>query len=127
MLTRASLIEEWSRRRDELRLLKASVDGATLIDKFLGEFRDLVANEEDITLSLTEAAEYSGYSRRQLGRLVRENKIPNAGRRNAPRIRIKNIPLKATALPNRTNTSMVIGRKAQIAWSVVHPQRSNDG
>ena len=37
-------------------------------------------------LTLEEAAGDSGYSADHLGRLVREGKIPNAGRANAPRI-----------------------------------------
>ena len=39
-----------------------------------------------VRLTLGEAAAESGYSADHLGRLVREGKIPNAGRPNAPRI-----------------------------------------
>ncbi len=39
------------------------------------------------TLSLTEAAAISGYTADHLGSLIRQGKLPNAGRPNAPRIR----------------------------------------
>jgi hypothetical protein len=37
----------------------------------------------------------SGYSADHLGELVREGKIPNAGRKNAPLIRRLDLPMKA--------------------------------
>ena len=43
-------------------------------------------------LDLKEAAQESGYSPDHLGRLVRDGKIPNAGRRNAPKIRRADLP-----------------------------------
>ena len=43
-------------------------------------------------LDLKEAARESGYSADHLGRLVRDGKIPNAGRRNAPKIRRIDLP-----------------------------------
>jgi len=46
-------------------------------------------------LTLEEAAEKSGYSADHLGRLVREGKIPNAGRSGAPRIARRNLPAKS--------------------------------
>ncbi len=46
-------------------------------------------------LTLTEAAATSGYSADHLGHLVREGKIPNAGRPGAPRIALRDLPRKA--------------------------------
>jgi hypothetical protein len=45
-------------------------------------------------LTLSEAAAESGFSEEHLGRLVREGKLPNVGRRGAPRIRRADLPLK---------------------------------
>jgi len=59
---------------------------------------------EDELLDLQEAAKASGYSPDRLGRLLREGKIPNAGRRHAPRIRRGD-------LPKRPDTT-VIGQTA---------------
>jgi hypothetical protein len=49
------------------------------------------ANE---VLTLDQAAAESGYSADHLGRLLREQKIPNAGRANAPRILRGDLPRK---------------------------------
>ena len=48
--------------------------------------------EGEVILNLQEAAEESGYSPDHLGRLVREGRIPNAGRPGAPRIARRDIP-----------------------------------
>ena len=53
------------------------------------------------TLSLVQAARESGYSQDYLGDLVRKGQIPNAGRRNAPRIRRTDLPSKASTAPGR--------------------------
>lgn len=53
------------------------------------------------TLSLTEAAEVSGYSAGYLGSLVKRRTIPNAGRKGAPRIRRADVPLKRPNGPGR--------------------------
>ncbi|MDE2782551.1 MAG: hypothetical protein OXK77_06320, partial [Gemmatimonadota bacterium] len=46
-----------------------------------------------------EAARESGYSADHLGRLVRDGRIPNAGRPGAPRIARTDLPRKAPAEP----------------------------
>jgi hypothetical protein len=48
-------------------------------------------------LTLEEAAADSGYSADHLGRLLREQKIPNAGRAHAPRILRRDLPQKPGA------------------------------
>ena len=47
----------------------------------------------------TPAARESGYSADHLGRLVRDGRIPNAGRPGAPRIARSHLPRKAPAEP----------------------------
>jgi hypothetical protein len=51
------------------------------------ELEAALHDSEEELLDLQEAAPESGYSPDHLGRLVRDGKIPNAGRRNAPKIR----------------------------------------
>ena len=53
------------------------------------------------TLTLTEAARAAGYTAGYLGLLVKEGKIPNAGRTGAPRIRRADIPIKNPDGPGR--------------------------
>lgn len=86
--------ERWLSRRDELRRLRALVDGATLCDELLAELDGLADDAANQLLSLHRAAAESGYSADHLGRLVREGKLTNAGRANSPRIRRGDLPFK---------------------------------
>lgn len=49
-------------------------------------------SDEDFTLK--EAAIVTGYSTGHLGRMIRRGKIPNAGRKTAPRIKGRHLPRK---------------------------------
>src|SRR6059036_510536 len=55
----------------------------------------------DETLTLVEAAALSGYSADHLGHLVRHGQLRNVGRKNAPRIRRADLPLKSPTKPGR--------------------------
>ncbi len=55
----------------------------------------------DETLTLVEAAALSGYSADHLGHLVRHDKLRNVGRKNAPRIRRADLPIKSPTRPGR--------------------------
>ena len=66
-----------------------------LVEAFLRDIEQLAASEQDKILTLTEAAEYSGYSVEHVGRLIRDGKIPNAGRRHAPRVRAADLPRRS--------------------------------
>jgi hypothetical protein len=48
---------------------------------------------------LTDAANRSGYSRDHLARLVRQHRIPNSGRRGAPRVRLRDLPIRPGVTP----------------------------
>jgi hypothetical protein len=65
--------------------------------------RALRAAEADI-LTVPEAARESGYSADRLKELIREGKIPNAGRKHAPRIRRGDLPRKPRAQPVESST-----------------------
>lgn len=93
--TLEALRERWATRRDELRPLHALVDGATLCDELLSELDSLTNDAAREPLSLLRASMESGYSANHLGRLVREGKLQNAGRPNAPRICRGDLPMKA--------------------------------
>jgi hypothetical protein len=63
------------------------------------------AGEE--ALALTDAAKESGYSANHLGRLVRSGEIENIGRSNAPKIRRRDLPRKATPFPSCSSLGIV--------------------
>lgn len=74
---RAEFIVSWTGNASEAEILR----------RVAGELEDRVSAWEDALLSLTEAEAESPYTADWIGRLVKQGKIPNRGRRNAPRIR----------------------------------------
>ena len=71
--------------------LGGRVDGALLVRELVTSLRTIREALLDEPLSLTEAAERTGYSADHIGRLVREGKLPNAGRTHAPRVRARDL------------------------------------
>ena len=67
---------------------------ALAYEKCASALEEVLIREDDVAHTLTEAAQLSGYSADHLGRLVREGKIPNAGRLGAPRIACGDLPRK---------------------------------
>ena len=87
---RATLLEQFG-DPNTARLWRIA---ATELDRALEAF-------DAETLSLVEAARVSGYTPEHLGLLVKQGKIPNAGRPGAPRIRRADLPTKSSAKPGR--------------------------
>jgi len=77
-----------------MRHLGALVNGAALLADVLADFDAVVQGQADEVLTLKEASRESGYSADHLRLLIRQAKIPNAGRRQAPRLRRRDIPRK---------------------------------
>ena len=83
---------------------------------------EALAAEGDEPLTLHEAADESGYSPDHLGRLVRDGKVPNAGRPGSPRIARRDVPVRPKArvptvaeTPSRSETS-----NRQIVQSIIN-------
>ena len=74
---------------------------AVAIESCAAQLEDALRDNDEATLTLTDAASESGYSTDHLGRLVREGKIPNAGRPGAPRIARRHLPRKTGAATPR--------------------------
>ena len=87
---------DWRGKAKALRRY-GSETAALVLDLCADDLETTLAERDETTLSLVEAARESGYSRDHLGRLVRDGKIPNAGRPNAPRIARRHLPRKAPA------------------------------
>ena len=83
----------WRERAQQLQDFGA--DQAAQVWKLAAlELGQQLQKEQQETFNLTEAARESGYSADHLGQLVREDKLPNAGRPNAPLIRRADLPIK---------------------------------
>lgn len=72
----------------------AQVNAALLVRQIVASLRQVSETALTETLSLTQAAERTGYSADHIGRLVREGRLPNAGRKNAPRVRLRDLALE---------------------------------
>ena len=92
------LPDDWRTQAKTLRRYGGDTP-ATAIERCADDLETTIREQDETTFSLVEAARESGYSKDHLGRLVREGKIPNAGRPNAPRILRRNLPLKAPSGP----------------------------
>src|SRR4051812_27002109 len=81
----------WRLRADTLRTY-GDPNSARLWDIAAAELESALQLFNGETLSLTEAARASGYTADHLGALVKSGKIPNAGRKSAPRIHRHDLP-----------------------------------
>lgn len=104
-MTREELLAKWRRESDTMRRRGVSVAGAVLCDEILRDIEALFESEDGALLTLGEASAHSGYTVDHLSKLVREGKVPNAGRWHAPRIRARDLPRKpgsklATSTPH---------------------------
>jgi hypothetical protein len=86
-VTLDELRRHWAQRRDEWRKLGVQVDGAKLADEILEELEHLASADADELLTLTDAAREAQLHPDSIGRAIRQGRIPNAGRPNAPRVR----------------------------------------
>ena len=87
---------DWRRQAKALRRYGGETP-AVALDRCADDLEATLRERDETTLSLVEAARESGYSADHLGRLVRDGRIPNAGRPGAPRIARIHLPRKAPA------------------------------
>jgi hypothetical protein len=87
----------WTARARQLREWAAAEDAAKAREAAAAVLFATVERERQELLNLQEASRRSGYSADHLGRLVRDGRIPNAGRPHAPRIRVGDLPRKPGA------------------------------
>lgn len=89
---------KWLRESELMGNRGSLVSGKAICSEVLADFDAVMESESDAVLTLTEGARQSGYSADHLGRLIREGKIPNAGRPNSPRVRVGDLPRKPADL-----------------------------
>ncbi len=99
-----SIIQRWIVRAEEWKKLDVSVKGAPLADEIIADLEAIAAATDSEELTVTQAAAATGYTADHIGRLVREGRLTNYGRRGAPRVR-------RSELPNRINAVAAKHRK----------------
>jgi hypothetical protein len=117
----SELLARWQARLAEWQRVDASVKGSVVAAEVVADLRTLATADAEVSLTLTEAARRSGYSADHLGRLVRAGTIANAGRPNAPRVRLGDLPRKALALPTAGHRGKLQSNRGRIARSIANP------
>lgn len=117
---------KWVTEAETLRRRGTVVSGAALCEEILRDFDQMMGAHLDASLNLVQAAAESGYSADYLGRMVRDGRIPNAGRAKAPRIRRRDLPRKASTLrPPGRSLTLKPAAPGQIARAVVTSYRGD--
>ncbi len=101
-MTRDEVLDRWRARQAEWTALGVSLSGEKIATEVLKDMESLLDAEGSEPLRLTEAARRTGYRADYIGRLIRDGKVPNAGRPKAPLVRLRDLPKKpAATLPAR--------------------------
>lgn len=117
----AGLPSHFRERAAEQRVF-ANEAAARALEYAAEQLDGTLRRDDDELLTLADAAKACGYTADHLGRLVADGKLANHGRKNAPRIRRADLPVKVrgAVLPSPT-ASTHIGR-AEIARAVINRQ-----
>jgi hypothetical protein len=110
------LAENWRTEAGRLRQLEA-VGQAAVFEQLANELEASLATWETSSLTIREAAVDSGYTEDHLRHLVRMGHIPNAGRKNSPRILRRDLPDKRRSKDGSKHPQKLHCRE-QIARSV---------
>ena len=125
-----SLTAEWKGERAEACEAIGDTRGAIMYRRLAEEVEQALRASAADTLTLQEASAESGYSADHLGRLLRQGKLPNAGRPKAPKIRRADLPQKPGAAPRshgrnaRETASLSAITREVIAAKLPHSRRA---
>ena len=89
-----SLADRWRREADAARQIGADAQAKTL-EKCANDFEACAREEQLHSVTLREAEALSGYSYSSLEKQLRRGRLPNAGTKHRPRVRIADLPRKA--------------------------------
>lgn len=116
----AALVPEWRGRAEDLRRYGAAEGPARAWEEAAVELDRALRAWDDELLTLTAAAAECGYSSGHLQRLASTGVIPNRGRRNAPRLRRGDLPVKQSHLrTSGPDDQLPDVSRVQIAQSIV--------
>jgi hypothetical protein len=88
----------WRQRANFIRPYAEAA--ATAYDEAADQLVEVLRDRENELLNLRQASKASGYSADYLGRLLRDQRLHNHGRRGAPKLRRGDLPLKRPPAPS---------------------------
>lgn len=95
MPTLAVLEAKWQQRLSEWRALGVAVNGEKIAGEVLEDLHALSSEQNNVTMSPTEAAAITNYHPESIARLARTGKVPNYGTKHRPRVKVSELPRKA--------------------------------
>ncbi len=104
----ADLPDTWRALAESLRRFGADPQARTL-EACADELTAKLQQRASELLTLHQAAAQSGYTADHIGLLVREGKIPNAGRKSKPLVRRSDLPLKPGSTPGKVEKRRATG------------------
>jgi hypothetical protein len=119
----SALAQQWRKEAGLLRERYGLDSLARLCEVHARELTEAVGRHEAELLTLSVAAEYSGYSTSHLRALIADGTLSNVGRKGSPRLLRGELPRKAReAEPERREKAMHRGRfdAAAAAASVLN-------
>jgi hypothetical protein len=111
-MTREEFRTRWNARLNESVRLGIQVDGERFCREVLADFQAVISAEDDRLLSLTDAAEASGYCRDHLRRLYRQGVLRGERRGRQIFFRSADLPKKP-----RSERTQSFGRYDPVADS----------
>ena len=120
----AALIDAWRGEVTELTNRYAAQALANLTTQHIDELEKALKQDFDEPFTLKQASHVSGFSDDYLGRLIRQGKLTNVGRKNAPRVRRGDLPSKIGAsevlILRESSTSLTVpSTRTQIAQAAI--------
>jgi len=118
-----SVHELVSRYRTEADTMKRYGDqrGAAMLARIVDDLEEVLHSGEHQYVNLSQASALCGYSTDQLRRLIRCGTLKDHGRKNAPRVRVSDLPKKCQDL-RRDVPSMHVPSAVETARSIVNRQ-----
>jgi ribosomal protein L19E len=119
------LMERWVEEAAQLRERYALESAARVCEAHARELSDAIREVGEELLTVSEAAEESGYSKQHIRSLIASGDVPNAGCKGRPRVRRADLPprkARRTAAKGRTRmpkTGQRRGAKAFDARRIV--------
>ncbi len=100
-MNRQQFQSKWETLRDEWSRRGFSAPVGPILDELLADFQSVARDEGTELLNLTQAALRCGFSPDSLGRMLRDGRLTNWGRKGSPRVRAADLPRKPLRLRPR--------------------------
>ena len=116
----SDVLKRWMERHEEWTRLGAQVSGERVAAEIVADLQEIAKAQADELVTLEEAGRQTGYTADHLGALIRQGKLQNYGRKNAPRVRLGDCPRKPHALTyRRDRATLGLADRRGIARSVL--------